>query len=147
MPAYERILIVDDDDAIRALLTTILRRRGLQVDAARNGLEALQLMGENRYALLLLDLMMPRLSGYGVLEKLKGIPAQERPTIVVITAGLEAPPLFDPRLVATTIHKPFDVDTLSEVVQSFLGKERPADPASAPDPIDPKPRARTTLPC
>lgn len=147
MSACERILIVDDDDAIRALLATILRRRGLQVDAARNGIEALQLMGESRYALLLLDLMMPRLSGYGVLEKLKNVPATERPTIVVITAGLEAPPLFDPRLVAATIHKPFDVDTLSEVVQSFLGKERPAEPGVAPDSPEPKPRARTTLPC
>lgn len=124
MPADERILIVDDDDAIRALLATILRRKGLQVDSARNGIEALQLMGENRYALVLLDLMMPRLSGYGVLESLKSAADVQRPIIIVITAGLENPPLFDPQLVAATIHKPFDVESLSEAVLLFLARGR-----------------------
>ena len=40
----KRILVVDDDDAIRALVTTVLRRRGYAVDAARNGVDAMDMM-------------------------------------------------------------------------------------------------------
>ena len=45
MPDEKRILVVDDDSAIRTLLFTILRRRGLGVDTARNGVEALEKLG------------------------------------------------------------------------------------------------------
>ena len=47
---------------------TVLRRRGLHADAARNGVEALEKMGSHRYEVMLLDLMMPHMNGYEVLE-------------------------------------------------------------------------------
>ena len=89
MRLEKRILIVDDDDAIRALLMTVLRRRGFVADSARNGVEALEHLAACRYSLVVLDLMMPRMSGYELLDHLGGMPPSTRPPVLVLTAGLE----------------------------------------------------------
>jgi adenylate cyclase len=110
-----RILIVDDDDAIRALLMTVLRRRGLHADAARNGIEALDKLAVHPYEVMLLDLMMPQMNGYEVLTHLAAQPAGHRPLVLVLTAGLEPRPL-DTRIVIGMLHKPFDVELLVDTV-------------------------------
>ena len=115
MRPEKRILVVDDDDAIRALLRTVLRRRGFSVDVARNGIDALEQMAANRYALIVLDLMMPRMSGYELLDHLGRQSIMTRPRVLVLTAGLESR-TFDTELVVGTIHKPFDVDLLIDIV-------------------------------
>jgi len=111
MPGETRILIVDDDAAIRTLLFTVLQRRGLAVDTAKHGGEAVEKLGACRYALLLLELMMPVMNGWQVLEHVKALDAASRPAVILLTAGTE-PRNFDPDLVAGTIRKPFDVDVL-----------------------------------
>ena len=88
MRLEKRILIVDDDDPIRALLMTVLRRRGFHADCARNGVEALQLLAACRYSLVVLDLMMPRMNGYEVLDHIGKMPPATRPLVLVLTAGL-----------------------------------------------------------
>ena len=115
----QRILIVDDDDAIRTLLLTVLRRRGFQTDQARNGVEALEKLMAQRYAVVLLDLMMPQMSGYDVLERLPTLPHPTRPLVLVLTAGLE-PRSFDTSLVIGTLHKPFDVELLLDMISSCV---------------------------
>jgi DNA-binding response OmpR family regulator len=126
-----RILIVDDDDAIRALLHTVLRRRGLTSDTARNGIEALEKLAENVYALVLLDLMMPQMSGYEVLEQMATF--STRPLVLVLTAGLEPRPI-DTSLVVGTIHKPFDVellvDTISACIKTVDAQSQPIPPGA-----------------
>ena len=124
MRSEHRILIVDDDDAIRALLMTVLRRRGFQVDTARNGVEAIDSLQSSRYSFVLLDLMMPRISGYEVLDFLSSRPAEERPLVLVLTAGLE-PRSFDSSLVVGTIHKPFDVELLVDTIAGCLSVTEP----------------------
>jgi len=119
MGLEKRILIVDDDDAIRALLTTVLRKRGASVDAARNGAEALEKLGACRYAIMVLDLMMPIMSGYDVLDRLAPVSASSRPLILVLTAGMESRK-FDTALVVGTIAKPFDVDLLVSTITGCL---------------------------
>jgi len=120
MPSEEkRILVVDDDAAIRTLLFTILRRRGLAVDVARNGEEALERLGECTYALMLLDLMMPVMSGWEVLERLAGVDPARRPVIVVLTAGTE-PRDVSPEFVAGSVRKPFDVQLLLDTVTGCI---------------------------
>lgn len=118
----KRILIVDDDDAIRALLATVLRRRGFRVDTARNGVEALEHLELRVYALLLLDLMMPRMSGYDVLDRLASRNPATRPLVIVLTAGIEPRP-FDTSLVVGTMHKPFDVELLVDTVSGCLSAD------------------------
>lgn len=131
----KRILVVDDDDAIRALLFTILRRRGYKVDVARNGVEAVERCQRCLYAVVLLDLMMPRMSGYEVLDCLGREPAETRPVVIVLTAGLE-PRKLDTSLVAGTMHKPFDIDLLIDTVSGCLssldGRQQSAS-CPAPD--------------
>lgn len=126
-----RILIVDDDDAIRALLMTVLRRRGIDADDAHNGAVAIEKLQSSRYSLVLLDLMMPRVSGYEVLEYLATIPADLRPLALVLTAGLEPRPI-DSSLVIGTLHKPFDVDLLLDTITGCLSTIPPQNSLSAP---------------
>jgi DNA-binding response OmpR family regulator len=109
-----RILIVDDDEAIHALLLTILKRRGFAVDTARNGLEDVDLLNRCAYVLMLLDLMMPQMNGWEVLEHVEKLDAPRRPVVIVLTAGTE-PRDLNPDLVAGTVHKPFDVELLLDM--------------------------------
>jgi len=128
---HERILIVDDDDAIRALLVTVLRRRGLHADTARNGIEALEKMALRHYEVMLLDLMMPHMSGYDVLMHLAAQPSGHHPLVLVLTAGLEPRPL-DTRIVIGMLHKPFDVELLVDTVLGCMSvRQGPAQAISA----------------
>lgn len=119
MRLEKRILIVDDDDPIRALLMTVLRRRAFRVDSARNGVDALEHLAACRYALVVLDLMMPRMNGYEVLEHLSRMPSTTRPLVLVLTAGLEQR-RFDTSFVIGTIQKPFDIELLIDTVAGCL---------------------------
>jgi DNA-binding response OmpR family regulator len=136
----KRILVVDDDSAIRALLMTILRRRGLAADAAADGAEALERLARCDYSVMLLDLMMPRRSGWDVLGEIAGWPLESRPIIIVLTAGSE-PRALDPTLVAGTVRKPFDmemlIDTVSACVRSGPARAQLED--CPPADTDPKP--------
>jgi chemosensory pili system protein ChpA (sensor histidine kinase/response regulator) len=123
MTSEQRILVVDDDDAIRALLQTVLRRRGFRVEGARNGIDALELLGAGTFALVVLDLMMPRMSGYELLDHLSRQSIMTRPRVLVITAGLDARlarPDFADDLVIGTVHKPFDIEMLVDIVTGYL---------------------------
>jgi two-component system response regulator CpxR len=115
MDDEKRILIVDDDAAIRTLLFTILRRRGLPVDTAKHGAEALERLGKCRYALMLLDLMMPVMSGWQVLDEVAAMDARERPAVILLTAGTE-PRSKNTDIVVGSIRKPFDVELLYDTV-------------------------------
>src|SRR5687767_809719 len=67
----KRALVVDDDDPIRTMLAKVVERQNLTVDTARDGVEAIQRLDAGGYDLILLDLMMPRVDGYGVLKHMQ----------------------------------------------------------------------------
>jgi CheY-like chemotaxis protein len=119
MQTEKRLLVVDDDDAIRALLFTVLRRRGLKVDTARNGIEATERCARCRYAVMLLDLMMPQMTGYEVLERLEHVPPEQRPFVIVLTAG-NKPRQLNADIVAGTVRKPFDIELLLDTVLACM---------------------------
>lgn len=120
----KRVLVVDDDDAIRALLFTVLRRRGLKVDVARNGAEALERCIHCHYSVILLDLMMPQLSGYEFLAHLEHEWRGERPIVIVLTAGTE-PRNLNPAYVAGSVRKPFDIELLLDTLNGCLSTITP----------------------
>ena len=124
MAGDKRVLVVDDDNAIRSLVATVLRRRGLNVDTARNGVEALERLESCRYLVLLLDLMMPAMNGWDVLDHLDTLPPRERPIVIVLTAGSE-PRAFKADLVAGMVRKPFDIDLLVDTVAGCLAALEP----------------------
>jgi len=115
----KRVLVVDDDDAIRALLITILRRRSIKVDSARHGVEAMERLKHCRYSVMLLDLMMPQMNGYELLEEIASLTPDERPVVIVLTAGTE-PRNLSPELVSGSIRKPFDIELLVDTISACL---------------------------
>jgi CheY-like chemotaxis protein len=114
--AHGTILVVDDDDDTRNCVHAVLQAEGYEVLAARNGREALQLLrGGLRPSLVLLDLMMPILSGWEVLEAIDGVPDLARVPVVVFTAAGE-PVAREPLLNRPILRKPIDLDLLLEMV-------------------------------
>jgi DNA-binding response OmpR family regulator/anti-sigma regulatory factor (Ser/Thr protein kinase) len=82
-----RILVVDDDPSIRRLFDGILRRAGFEVSAVGDGAPAMEALGERRYDLVLLDQMMPKMSGLEVLAGLRDGLAGSSPPVVMVTAA------------------------------------------------------------
>ena len=82
----KKILIADDEPNIVISLEYLLQREGYRVEVARDGDEALQVMQRGVPDLVLLDVMMPRLSGYDVCQKIRENAAWSRTRIVMLTA-------------------------------------------------------------
>ena len=80
------ILVADDDPAVIVALQHLLEQAGFEVAVAQDGQEALEAMGRVVPDLLLLDVMMPRLSGYDVCERVRGTPAWRHVRILMLTA-------------------------------------------------------------
>jgi DNA-binding response OmpR family regulator len=107
------LLIVDDDAPIRKLLERVALRAGFDVDSAKDGIEALELLGRKQYAIAIIDLMMPRLSGYELVQKISTL--NPRPVVIVATALTNGDVAkIDDTLVRRVIKKPFDVKAVAE---------------------------------
>ena len=117
VPGLPKVLIVEDDAAIRTMLAAALRREAVSVDAAPDGAVALELMRVNAYAVVIVDLMMPRMNGFDLLEAMRAEVPTPRPVIFVMTACDEtAFRGLDPDLVHGVLRKPFDVERLVEMI-------------------------------
>lgn len=142
MSTAARVLVVEDEDAIRALLVAALRREPFEVDEAADGAAALQLTREHEYAVIVLDLMMPRVDGFSFIEAFRAASPDTRTTVVVLTA-------FDdsmigrlrPDQVHAIVRKPFDVPQLVAMVRevaatwtSHAAAHKVADPLPAQQP-------------
>lgn len=111
-----RVLVVDDEPAIRALVAKIIDRAGLTVDTAANGQEAIDKLDVHPFAVLVVDLMMPQVDGYAVIDHVRDT-ASRKPAIIVITAGdSSAIRRLDGSMVHSVIRKPFDIEVLSDLV-------------------------------
>lgn len=120
-----RILVIDDDLAIRVLLQAVLRRMKFQVDLAEDGAAGLEkLENGDGYDLILLDLMMPRLNGYEFIEQIgRRYAADGRPHIVVFTAaGKRGVDKIPPDSVCNAILKPFDLDTFIDIITDCVNR-------------------------
>lgn len=116
MATKPRVLVVDDEPAIRALVAKIVERAGHPVDSARDGADAIEQLEVREYAVVVLDLMMPNVDGYGLIEYLKQRNAP-RPAIIVISAGDSAAlRRLDGSVVHSIIRKPFDIDVLGDLI-------------------------------
>jgi two-component system, OmpR family, response regulator MprA len=87
LPSGKLILVVDDEKAIRELLCRVLAIAGYEVEAAADGYEALERVSTRRPDLILLDLMMPVLDGWTVLDRLRD--TTDPPPVVVVSAYLD----------------------------------------------------------
>ena len=116
-----RILVVDDEEIVRLSCFRVLTGAGYPVDTAADGMEALRIIKNKAYELVILDIMMPQLDGFTVLQAIRG----ERPgTKFIIITGLDQTSMSIRAAemgVAAYIGKPFDPDELLAKVSHALG--------------------------
>ncbi len=112
------IAIIEDDQSIGDLLEEVLEREGYLVKRAYSGTEALYLLSRQRPDLVLLDLMLPGLSGEQVLEKLSGVPA----IVVSAKAGVDDKVRLLLEGAADYLTKPFEIQELLARIQVQLRK-------------------------
>jgi CheY-like chemotaxis protein len=115
--ASKDVLVVDDDRDLCDLIADVLEAEGYRTRKAANGLEALERIQESKPHLILLDLMMPVMSGWQVVEKLKSEPEWARIPLVIITADYEGERKREALGARAVITKPFDIDHLAQVVR------------------------------
>lgn len=132
MPA-QHVLVVEDDDTIRRLLVEYLRQHAFtNVDGARDGVEALHKIRHDRYRVVVLDLMMPLMSGVDFLDSLTAMtsdpsvrPLEEPPAVIIVTSMTDADVSSETLrhrspLVKGVFRKPVDVEALAEAVERQL---------------------------
>jgi CheY-like chemotaxis protein len=121
---------VDDDRAVRKLLERIALRAGFDVTSAKDGQEAFDLITERAFDLVVVDLMMPRISGYDLVQKISAL--SPRPTVIVATAMANGDVAkLDDSMVRRVIRKPFDIEAVAKTlieVASEIAAGRQVEP-------------------
>jgi DNA-binding response OmpR family regulator len=109
-----KVLVVDDDPAIRRVLLQTLELEGYEVDQAADGEEALTHIAVSFPDLVILDVMMPKLDGFGVVERLRGDPQTSKLPVILLTARSSTEDQWEgwQRGVDYYMTKPFDVEEL-----------------------------------
>ncbi len=129
MPAQKTVLLVDDDNEILESMRTVLEAKGYRVMVARDGNSGLTVAERENPDLLILDMMMPKKSGFLVLEKLKGRPGGLIPTIMITgNEGSRHRAYAEMLGVRDYIRKPFAMEKLvRSVEQVFEAASGPAE--------------------
>ena len=113
-----RVLIVDDHDAIRTMLITVLEAAGYDARGAIDGADALKVLGQWRPDVILLDLQMPEMNGWHFLERKATAPGLSTiPVIVVTAAPLRDVPAAERLGIRAVVSKPHDVGLLRTLVE------------------------------
>jgi len=106
-------LVVDDDPGLQSLFYTLLGREGVSVDCAPNGRMAFEYLRRGAYSVILLDLMMPDVNGFELLDRLRrDSPALLSRVIVITGASQRDAESLDTTGLHGLMRKPFDIDEL-----------------------------------
>ena len=121
----QSVLVVDDDAGVRGLVRNLLRREGYHVEEAADGHGAIQKIERDRFDAVVLDLMMPTVSGFDVIRFIE----QDRPNakfVVVMTAAAEGVlAALDSPVVQAKLRKPFEITHLIEAVRACVNEFSP----------------------
>lgn len=121
MPRIEKpyVLLVDDNEATCALMTALLQREFV-VETAFDGVDAIERLKTRQYAAILLDLRMPRLDGFGVLDHLREHAPETVKRVLIVSAALAGREVERLRAydVCAVIRKPFEVEMLLDAVKT-----------------------------
>jgi len=118
----KRILIIDDEDDILSLVRLILEGAGFECETARDGNEGLNALKQKNFDLVLLDIMLPSMTGWEVLRQLRGDKKNRNLPVAVLTARTFSSenPGIDTGAYSDYITKPFDPDDLVERIRKIL---------------------------
>ncbi|HUP62717.1 MAG TPA: response regulator [Thermoanaerobaculia bacterium] len=130
---HRKLLVVEDDDKVRGLLVEYFTQHAIDVDGARDGAEALHQLSGKAYAVIVLDLIMPHMSGIDFLRSLEALSSdpsvkqlEHTPAVLVITsAPQDDVPSRDienrfPSIVRGVLRKPLDIPVLAGRVEALL---------------------------
>lgn len=121
-----RVLVADDEENIRWILETSLRKSGFEVDCARSGKDAVGKAGRRTYSLILLDINMPDLSGFEVMTRLRN-DGVDSPIIFITAQNTVSNAIDSMQLGAYDyITKPFDLDEVNRFAEKAVSNYRAA---------------------
>ena len=121
MPADKTILLIEDDREISSTIQGVLQAAGYRVAVAQNGVEGRRIIDNDAPALVITDMMMPKMGGFPILEYLRGL--QSPPRVIMITAneGGRHKAYAEMLGVDEYLRKPFAMDVLLEAVERIIG--------------------------
>lgn len=121
MPVKNKILVVDDEEALRTVLSTELEGEGYQVSTAGDGEEAIKILGSQQFHLILLDIKMPNVDGFEVLKFVK----LKQPTtkVIMLTGFADLKNAIESKKLGAEdfVSKPYDLVDLLTTVERVLG--------------------------
>ncbi|MCX7598503.1 MAG: response regulator [Armatimonadetes bacterium] len=122
MPKKHKILVVDDQKHIVRLVQITLEKAGYEVVTAYDGIEALEAVEKDPPDLIVLDVMMPRMDGFEVLQRLQADPRFQRIPVVMLTAKAQDADIWRGWAsgVSSYLVKPFNPRELLTFVQRIL---------------------------
>ncbi len=119
----KRVLIVEDEPSVRDLEKLILEQEGYEVVEARDGLEGLTKAEFKRPDVILLDLMMPDVSGGRMFDEMVNHPATAGIPIIVVTGKPDAHEIFDTSIgESNVVMKPFEPGALVDRIREHIGE-------------------------
>ncbi len=116
------VLVVEDDPWIQWMIADDLADRGYEVKTAQDGLEALAHVTEIQPDVIVLDLMLPRSSGWDFVERYQAIAGGDVIPTVVVSAARDAAVSLTARGVQRYLRKPFDIEELARAVDDLTGR-------------------------
>lgn len=127
----KRILAVDDENDIRVVIEAILSSKGHEVDTAVDGEDALVKLNQRKYDLVILDIMMPKLDGYGTLKEIRNRGLGDLP-VVMLTAKAADKDVWKGYEEGVTYYltKPFENVQLLNIVNYLIGDLSPQEKKS-----------------
>lgn len=117
MLAQKKLLVVDDDNMVRMLVPALLREMNWEIRSASDGAQAIDQLTDQTPDVLVLDLMMPGVDGYGVLRHLRrASPELLKRTIVLTAFAGKTPEQLDENEIFRLMRKPFQMKDLVAVI-------------------------------
>ena len=126
--AERPILVVEDDEPLARLIEALLESAGHRVQTAGDGEHALAAVERDAPALVLLDLTLPTIDGWEVLDRLRG--TEMPPPVILLSGHPDAVERARVAGAAAAVLKPFDIDDLLDTVARILAEQTAAPPAS-----------------
>jgi DNA-binding NtrC family response regulator len=118
-----RIIVIDDDESIRKILTTILEEEGYEVDTANTGKEAIRKTNEKVYNLALIDMRLPDIEGIDLLLRIKDTTPRMRKIIITGYPTIQNAMEAVNRQADAFILKPFDMGKVLQTIREQLKKQ------------------------
>ena len=139
--ASHKILVIDDSRVIRARVRDMLPQGNFEVIEAKDGIEGIEAIREQKPNLIMLDFLLPRMSGYEVYEEIQAEPALQTIPLVMMSGRREelTEKIQEPFEYFEFIEKPFEQKELIGAIKAAMAKARKVRPQAAAAPADASP--------